>query len=170
MRYPVDFGPFASGVPIITIWRDLVTAQPISGAPALDPLVSGITYLEYSGMQEIYFRAEIGSTYVAGTIDRRDTLFDDGEVVAVNHDYGGTDNLRLLELDSGEPIAGARIYAYKRDDFEANKINRTDNVIDETTTGLDGRWLKPLYLLFGDYTLFILKFGAKPFKVNIVVE
>jgi hypothetical protein len=76
--------------------------------------------------------------------------------VAVNHNTGGTDNLRYLY--GSNPIGDGTIIAYLASDYTAGN---TSNPQGQSTTGADGRWLSPIILQSGyTYTLAFSKQGV----------
>lgn len=159
-KYILDFGPTASGLPTFTIWRNPDTGLALSGMPTLSALVSGYTDFTYSGLDVLHFRAELPPLWIAGTIDPRQSLPAGEGPVKVDHDYGGTDALRVLENGTDQPVSDAFIYVYSTSDFNAGNIDRNQYLIAWTVTKDDGRWRSPVYLDAGDYTLFILKSSA----------
>ena len=76
-----------------------------------------------------------------------------GGDVAVNHDYGGTDNYRAVDPD-GNPIDDVLITAYLVLDTARATI------IDQVRTGSDGRWLSAMMLDADDYVLVFAKPGV----------
>lgn len=89
--------------------------------------------------------------------------------VLVNHNYGGEDALRYV-APNGVGIEGGIIQAYLKEDFDAGRIGR-GYIIAESVTGADGRWLRPMALDPGQYTLIFFKQGSyQPSIVNITVE
>lgn len=170
MKYALDFGPSASGVPSLAVWRDINTGLQASGQPAMTAVVSGITDFEYSGNQVVQFRAELGDLWTAGVIDPREALPAGIGPVKIDHDYGGTDNLRVLETDTSQPVADAFIYVYDATDFAAGNIERNQYLIAWTVTKDDGRWRSPVYLDPGSYTLFITRSSAAPITQALTVS
>jgi len=84
--------------------------------------------------------------------------------IPVDHDYGGTDTLRIVDPD-GAGIQDATITGYLADDYNAG--NRTVNYVrGRTTTSVSGRWRSPLSLDAGSYVLVI----AKPPEYLTVVQ
>lgn len=170
-KFTLDFGPDASGIPSFTVWRNIDTGgNPVESAPTLDPLVSGYTTFTVSGSETIQFRAELGETWVPGVIDPRASFPSGSGPQAVDHDYGGADNLRVLEKDTLQPIQGALIYVYLTSDFQAGNLDRQQYLIGWTITNVQGRWQTPIYLDPGDYTLFIQKGGATAVTKEITVS
>lgn len=88
----------------------------------------------------------------------------DGDI-PVDHNTGGTDNLRLTR--DGIGIGDAIIIAYLKSDYDAG--NRTRR--GKSTTGDDGRWLYPMMLDPGTYILIAEKPGVyKPDPREIEVS
>lgn len=86
----------------------------------------------------------------------------DGDI-AVNHNYGGTDELRITK--SGQPVDGATIRAYLATDTDFS-----DSTPPTTFTGSDGRWIAPLMLDEDDYVLVISKpdvIVAKQYELTV---
>ena len=83
---------------------------------------------------------------------------------AVNHNFGGADNLRYVDTNSNA-IAGADIYAYLASDYSAGRLSAT-YIQAKAKTGADGRWLAPVYLQSGlQYTLV---YSAKGYSTTTV--
>lgn len=79
----------------------------------------------------------------------------DGDV-EVNHDTGGTDNLRYVK-PGGNGIDNANVRAYRKTDYDAG----TFTVRGRAITDADGRWVTPMFLNSGlDYTIVFEKPGA----------
>lgn len=71
--------------------------------------------------------------------------------VEVDHDYGGTDELRLVD-SGGLGVDGAKIRAYLKTDWDANR--RGDAYVKgRSETDVNGRWLTPIWLDPATYTL-----------------
>ncbi len=82
-------------------------------------------------------------------------------VKPVDHNYGGTDNFRIMY--GGKPISGVEVKAYKKQEYKAHRGNE-EYIVQRTTTKGDGRWKKPLQLSPGAYILEFSKPGV--FHVN----
>lgn len=78
--------------------------------------------------------------------------------VAVDHNYGGTDALRIVD-GSGAGIDDVTIRAYLTSDWDANNRS-TDFIVARTSTNANGRWAQTLQLDPGSYTLSIYKQGV----------
>jgi hypothetical protein len=74
---------------------------------------------------------------------------------AINQNTGGTDNLRYVD-SSGSGIEGANILIYLASDWPGNP----GNVQANATTGADGRWLAPAFVVSGTYVAVFVKVGA----------
>ncbi len=71
--------------------------------------------------------------------------------VSVDHEYGGTDELRLVD-SGGLGIDGATIRAYLKTDWDADR--RGDAYVKgRGETDVNGRWLAPIWLDPATYTL-----------------
>lgn len=70
----------------------------------------------------------------------------------VSHDWGGSDSLSY-RTRLGDGIGGALVQAFAGDSA------RNTRPADETVTRPDGRWVKPLRLPPGEYTLIFCKPG-----------
>ncbi|MCE5280212.1 MAG: hypothetical protein ABFD92_00070 [Planctomycetaceae bacterium] len=70
-----------------------------------------------------------------------------GDETAVDHDFGGVDALRYMH--AGQGVGGGTVRAYLTGDYAAG----TYTVRGSATTAADGRWLEPMYLPAGSYTL-----------------
>lgn len=78
--------------------------------------------------------------------------------VTVGTDYGGTDNLRVLD-SLGDPVDNATIVAYLKADWDAGNQGDAYRVA-QTTSAVDGRLALPLQLDPETYTLFCYKEGS----------
>jgi len=80
--------------------------------------------------------------------------------VSVNHNTGGTDNLRAVD-QSGAGIDNMEIAVYLKSDFDAG--NQAISYRKAwSTTKLDGRWRRPVNLDSGlDYTVLFFKEGRR---------
>lgn len=85
-----------------------------------------------------------------------DQLVGSGDIT-VDHNYGGTDNLRIV-TPAGAGISDANIVAYLEADYVAARTGR-DYIRGRTITKGDGRWNQPMGLAAGDYRLVISKSG-----------
>ncbi len=86
----------------------------------------------------------------------------DGDVV-VNHNYGGTDALRITE--GGIPKDGAVIRAYVASAYDAGSYS----AIAKAVTGSDGRWITPMMLDPDAYVLVITSVGTQVSIARITV-
>jgi hypothetical protein len=96
------------------------------------------------------------------------TDFTGGGSVLVDHNYGGTDALTVMTL-SNVRIDNATILAYRRDDYLAGQ-RTSEFVVGQTTTNVDGRWVSPIMLDVGEYTLLVYRQGvitAKSFNLSV---
>jgi len=75
--------------------------------------------------------------------------------MAINHNTGGTDNLRYVER-SGAGIGGASVLIYQAGDWPANP-SRVQAV---ATTGPNGRWVAPAFVSAGTYVAVFTIIGA----------
>ncbi len=78
-----------------------------------------------------------------------------GGPIAINHNTGGTDNLRYVN-SSGNGVEGARVLIY----LATNWPSQPDLVQAAAATGPDGRWLSPAYVQSGTYVAVFTKIGA----------
>lgn len=87
----------------------------------------------------------------------------DGDVL-VDHNYGSDDALQIVS--GGVGIDGVTIRAYLSSDYSAG------NYIVRATafTGTDGRWVTPMMLDSGTYTLVGTKDGRKTITVEVTVD
>ena len=86
----------------------------------------------------------------------------------VDHNYGGPDALRYV-APNGVGIEGGIIQAFIKEDYDQGKRSR-GYIIAESVTGADGRWLRPMALDPGTYTLVFFKQGDyQPSVVDITV-
>jgi hypothetical protein len=75
--------------------------------------------------------------------------------VRVDHDTGGSDNLRLVD-GLGVGVADALVDAYLASEYDAG----TTHSHAQVTTDADGRWVEPMWLLPGAY-VFAYRSGAR---------
>ncbi len=105
-----------------------------------------------------------GDTSVNASISIRDVTplradeLEGAGVVAVDHNYGGTDALAVMTLDA-QRIDNAAVAAYLRTDYDAGRRGAA-YVVGRTLTDVNGRWASPLMLDPGEYTLFAYKQGV----------
>jgi hypothetical protein len=89
--------------------------------------------------------------------------------VVIDHNYGGVDNLTYQNTE-GEGIAGATIKAYLKSSYDAGNTGNSF-VLASTTTDDVGRWVRPMVLDPGTYTLIYYKAGYYlPSNVTVVVS
>lgn len=91
-----------------------------------------------------------------------------GGSISVDHNYGGTDNYRVLS--NGTPIADVRIRAFVKTDYDAGR-KANSFVVGESRTKTDGRWVSVIRLDPGTYTLEFSKTGnfqTKTANVTVV--
>ena len=156
-KYVLDFGPAISGNVSFTIFRDITDGTDyLSSAPTLDTLVSGWTQFEWTSGVNVHFRAEKdNNTWIAGTLSQAQVLpIGDGSV-RVDHDYGGTDNLRVLSSDDQTAVDNAFVTFYLTEDYNAGNTNRSFFAKAWTYTLNDGRFENPVYLDPGNYTVLV---------------
>ena len=82
--------------------------------------------------------------------------------VAITHDYGSADAYRIID-DSGNGVDGATVKAYLASDYAAGNLAVSfikGETYTGTVSGSAGRWLAPLYLDAGVYTLVAEKPGV----------
>jgi hypothetical protein len=105
---------------------------------------ASVTLPTISAGQAVQIRA---TATVAGVTDSDDVWEDTGTfilgpgngIAQVNHDTGGTDNWRITETGTGNPIPGATITCYYTTVYQSGTIGPHD-VLGQTTTDADGRW------------------------------
>jgi hypothetical protein len=90
-------------------------------------------------------------------IDDLDGLTGSG-AVEVDHDYGGTDNLRYV-TSSGIGIDGATVYAFLKEDYDAGHRSAT-HARARSLTNVDGRWAAPMMLDPAWYVMYFYKQNA----------
>ena len=170
-KHTLDWGPLASGVPQFTIFRDPINSVDYLALGQQPTLPSSLTdgYADFtwtSGGVGIHFRAEVsgqaGLGIIAGEIDGLQHLPLGDGTVRVDHDYFGTDNYRVLDEDTNDPIDNAFVYVYLTEDFNAGRTDKNRYLKAWTTTNMDGRWTESLYLDPGLYTVLAVKARATP--------
>jgi len=160
MNYVLDFGPAASGVPFFNVFRNINTLEDLTGtAPTLAPLVSGISSFTYNSGIAIQFRAMLSGNlgiYIPGLIDQTegDPAVGEGSI-PIDHNYGGTDNYRILDTNTSSPLDNTYIYAYTAYDYDNGNYVRPEATRGITWTDINGRWVHALWLDPGDYRLVI---------------
>lgn len=87
-----------------------------------------------------------------------------GTTVLVGTDYGGTDNLRYVDLQ-GTGIADAQVWAYIRDEWDAGQTG-LNFVKSKTVTDQDGRLSFPMVLSTG-YWYSIVYFRESAFDHDV---
>jgi len=112
-----------------------------------------------AGAYDAIFRRHVDGTapndVPIGAGESGDNAADGDGTVPVNHNTGGTDNLRYVLGSTG--VSGGVIRAYLATDYTAGAYVERGRAI----TGDDGRWLAPMYLTHGlAYTLTFSKPGA----------
>jgi hypothetical protein len=95
-----------------------------------------------------------------------DAVYGTGSIV-VDHNYGGTDNLIVLD-NLGAGVQDADIVAYLQIDYEAGQRGNSF-VRGRTTTNVSGRWRSPMYLDAETYSLVISKPGYDPEVLELIV-
>lgn len=106
---------------------------------------------------QLFFSGSVGSTRVLAdanvTLDEDDVDAIADQInttgngdIAINHNYGGTDAMRVLDESTNDPIDDATITAL----VEGAKVA-------QTRTGSDGRWVADLMLDAGSYTINVSK-------------
>ncbi|MGD0462177.1 MAG: hypothetical protein ABSB74_06790 [Tepidisphaeraceae bacterium] len=78
-----------------------------------------------------------------------------GGPIAINHNTGGTDNLRYVD-SNGNGVEGAQVLIY----LATNWPSQPDLVQAAAATGPDGGWLSPAYVQSGTYVAVFTKIGA----------
>lgn len=82
--------------------------------------------------------------------------------IAINQNTGGTDNLRYVDSE-GNGIANANILIYLSTNWPGNP----SQVIANSVTGSDGRWLTPCYVDHGTYVAVFFKVQSDGPDVSI---
>jgi hypothetical protein len=170
-KYILDFGPATpSGLPTFETFRNIDTDEDLTAvAPVLTEVATGAFQFNWNSGIILQFRAVIGSSYVPGLIDQTDGDPRNGEgSVRVDHDYGGTDALQILET-GGSPLNDAFIYAYKSEDYVAGRTDRPRYAKGQSQTDATGRWVFPMWLDPGTYNLVIVATGHIPSHVALTV-
>jgi hypothetical protein len=89
--------------------------------------------------------------------------------IQVDHDFGGTDALRIVDGD-GNGIDGVWIQAFLKSDYDAGH-HSSDYAKGTTQTTTTGRWIRPIVLDPETYTLVAYKENVYgPDTVEITVE
>lgn len=85
--------------------------------------------------------------------------------IMVDHNYGGTDALAAQSTTGGR-VAGCNIRAYLTSDYQAGNTG-VGFVVATTSTDANGRWLQPMMLAPGTYTLVYSEQGFDTAAVQI---
>jgi len=89
--------------------------------------------------------------------------------VRVDHDFGSTDALRIVDGD-GDGLDGVWIQCFLKSDYDAGHLSE-DYCVATTQTTVTGRWIRPMYLDPATYTLVAFKENIYgPDAVEITVE
>ena len=160
MKYVVDFGPTTAGTAVFNVFRNLNSGEDLIGvAPALTPITDGWASFDWASGIVVQFRVMISgntSLFIPGIIDQTDASPSVGEgSLRVDHNYGGTDNLRILDTDTSAPIDNAYVYAYLAVDYDNGRYDIPTYLKGFTITAVDGRWTEALWLDPGVYRLLI---------------
>lgn len=177
-KHTLDWGPNITGKPIFTVFRDPISSVDylaLGQEPDL-PALTTSGYADFtwtSGGVGIHFRAQIsgniGAGLITGAIDPLQHLpLGDGSV-RVDHDYNGTDNYRILDEDTSDPVDNAFIWLYLSEDYNNNRTAKNTYLRAWTVTRMDGRWNESVYLDPGSYTILVTKARAKPKTVSLTV-
>lgn len=78
--------------------------------------------------------------------------------VSIDHNYGGTDKLRVTSSNN-RPLASVVIRAFVKSDYNAGRKSNTYTV-GQTSTKTDGRWSSVIRLDPGSYVLEFSKKGS----------
>jgi hypothetical protein len=147
-----------SGLPgISTATSGIATLTAVSSAQyTILTAVSGVATLNaVSGIATLTSVSSIPGTLTA--ISSVGTYDGPGNT-AVNHDTGGTDNLRYMS--GGVGIDNATIHAYLKTNYDAG-LRSSAYIIGQSTTNINGRWSSPIYLDTGNtYTIVFYKQGS----------
>lgn len=104
-------------------------------------------------------------TNIQSTLDSLPTV--SSGTVAIDHNFGNTDNFRVLV--NGTPLADVTIRAFVKSDYDAGRVSNAF-VVGQTKTGTDGRWLSVIRLDPAIYTLEFSKSAAyRTSTTNITV-
>jgi hypothetical protein len=80
--------------------------------------------------------------------------------IAVDHNYGGQENLIYAVSIDGCPIIGAAVYVFTRAVFDELETDTPRNLaVASTTTRANGRWTESLRLDPGEYAILFEKLG-----------
>lgn len=115
---------------------------------------------DFDGVMQVYEVGEAASPLATALVASAEWVAalqaGDGSI-SVDHDYGGDDALAYI-IDGGHPVDNARIHAFLKTDYDAE--HRTSAyVVAEARTDANGRWLAPMRLDPGEYTLVFFKQG-----------
>lgn len=90
--------------------------------------------------------------------------------VAVNHNSGGTDAMRLVQGAAGSPagVFGATVTAYLQSDFNAGNT-APSYYKGQTTTDVNGRWVAPLMLSISNVYVIVFAGGQPPVQGDTAI-
>lgn len=101
------------------------------------------TLLPRNGETDVLLQDEVETFYILDG----DRLVDPREDrVALYEDYGGIDNLQLVDGD-GVPVEGATISVYRKVDYDVEDF---DKILSVTQTTDKGYWAEPVFVPVGD--------------------
>lgn len=89
------------------------------------------------------------------------------ETIGVNHDYGGTNNLKVVD-GNGDPIEDVQIRIFTKANYDIENTAIAEAI---TTSDADGKWADTIFLASADtYTIHFEKIGVfNPTTVEIIL-
>lgn len=116
-----------------------------------DDLLSGQNDIESAiGSGNATFDAQVS---IATAVAELQGMTTGSGTIVVNHDYGGSDNLRIVD-GNNSGIENANIYAYLKSDWD-NGLRTSAYCKGWSMTDGDGRWSWSVYLEDGTYYLVV---------------
>lgn len=154
-------------------WTAFVLGTPISeiGTSGIYDLYLSAAEMDHDKVVVKLSAPGAADTGVAfNTVPKPSTSSLDGDgSILVNHDYGGTDALKIVD-QFGVGIDNATVRVYTADDYNAGSTE-LQFVVAETRTDVNGRWESSLMLDPGDYVLLVFKQKvAAPQAIELTVE
>jgi hypothetical protein len=172
----VDLDDIAGGSAyVLNFYIDGVVVSPSSVLEVADGrtrtiMISRQIPLEPGDEVSIRVTGVAGDTSVSVTTTLRDAtpaktsdLVGEG-TVAVDHDYGGADNMTVMTSD-GRRIDRAAVWVFRREDYDNGRRDQR-YALSQIETDVNGRWKLPAMLDPGDYTAYVFKRGVIKPKAN----
>jgi len=154
--------PADDGMPILTIDGTFDLSMDREAAAAVQFIIDQVEVREKSSS---IIAPDRGGQLILGIPGTAQAITSGGGSVIVNHNFGGTDALRVFDAAS-MPVEGVAILAYIASDY-AMGFRRA---IAAAFTASDGRWLQDMKLNPNTYTLTFESPGKVLYARNVMVK